>query len=97
MAQYSILVEDEGYDAQEKVIFNSTRITVRILVIKSQEALTDEQEQAMDQETAQKQVNWPKTRPLKRRWEYRSIPARFLTRRTPPECRWTMITNTISI
>ena len=54
MAQYSVLVEDEGYDALQKVIFNSTRITIRILVTKSQDALTDEQDQEMDRETAEK-------------------------------------------
>lgn len=54
MAQYSVFVEDEGYDALKKVIFNTTRITIRILVTKSQEALIDEQDQAMDRDTAQK-------------------------------------------
>lgn len=66
MAQYSILVEDEGYDAQKKVIFNSTRITVRILVTKSQEALTDEQDQEMDQDTAKKASQLAKNPPTEK-------------------------------
>ncbi|HEX3044426.1 MAG TPA: hypothetical protein VHY08_06705 [Bacillota bacterium] len=63
MAQYSVLVEDEGYDAWKKVIFNTTRITVRILVTKSREALTDEQDQEMDRETEEKTSQFAKNTP----------------------------------
>lgn len=63
MAQYSVLVEDEGYDALKRVIYNTTRITIRILVTKSEEALTNEEDQATDRDTAQLAHQLAKTPP----------------------------------
>ncbi len=54
LATYSVLLEDVGYDSRKKVDFLSTRIRIEILVAKSEEALEEEEDEAMDEAIAAK-------------------------------------------
>ena len=54
IAQYTVSIEDDGYDSRKKVIFNTTRITIQILVTKSEAALDEEEDEAMDEAVAVK-------------------------------------------
>ncbi|MGE5527612.1 MAG: hypothetical protein ACM3X6_00520, partial [Patescibacteria group bacterium] len=54
LAQYTVLLEDEGYDSRKKVDYRSTRIRIEILVTKSEEALEEEEDAAMDEAVAAK-------------------------------------------
>lgn len=54
LARYSVLLEDVGYDSRKKVDFMSTRIRIEILVTKSEAALEEEEDAAMDEAIAAK-------------------------------------------
>lgn len=54
LAQYSVLLDDVGYDSRKKVDFMSTRIRIEILVTKSEAALEEEEDAAMDEAIAAK-------------------------------------------
>ncbi|NLW45850.1 MAG: hypothetical protein GXY86_00700 [Firmicutes bacterium] len=54
LARYSVSLEDVGYDSQKKVDFKSTRINIEILVTKSEAALDEEEDEAMDEDVAAK-------------------------------------------
>lgn len=54
MAQYTVSVEDEGYNTRKKVVFNTTRITIQVLVTKSEASLEEEEDGEMDEAVAEK-------------------------------------------
>jgi hypothetical protein len=45
MAQYTVILEDEGYDSRKKIDFKTTRIIIRILVTKSEDAMDEEEDE----------------------------------------------------
>ena len=54
IAEYTVAIEDDGYDWRKKVIFNTTQIAIQILVTKSEAALDEEEDEAMDEAVAAK-------------------------------------------
>lgn len=54
LARYSVLLEDVGYDSRKKIDFKTTRIRIEIIVTKSEAALEEEEDEAMDEAVAAK-------------------------------------------
>jgi hypothetical protein len=54
LARYSVLLEDVGYDSHKKIDFKTTRIRIEIMVSKSEAALEEEEDEAMDEAVAAK-------------------------------------------
>lgn len=63
LARYSVILEDVGYDSRKKVDFKSTRITIEILVTKSEAALDEEEDAEMDEAVAAKASQLAKNPP----------------------------------
>lgn len=66
MAQYTVSVEDEGFDARKKLDFNATRITIQILVTKSEASMEEDEDEEMDEAVAQKARQLAKNPPTEK-------------------------------